>query len=172
MPDRPGFVSNLFGAWRAPRASMQKMLASGAGEERAVALAAFSAVILFLGSLPDTIQSAQQQGQEVSSVVGLRLGIALFFMPLVLYALAALGHLVFRALGNTGSFLIGRLSCFWALVVSGPAILLGALGEVFLPQSVNLVFDIAIVLIWLNFWRLFESASATFAQINFIDLRE
>ena len=135
---------------------MRALLASGAGEERAIALAAFAVAILFVGSLPDTIESARFENQPVAQVVGLRLGIALFFMPLVLYGIAALGHLVARFFGITGRFIYGRLSCFWALVVSAPVILIGAGLDSMLPEQVTVFLDLAILLIWLRFWIIFS----------------
>jgi hypothetical protein len=51
----------------------------------------------------------------------------LMIMPIVLYALAAIIHLLLRAIGGKGSFFTARIALFWALLASAPLALLNGL---------------------------------------------
>ena len=78
-------------------------------------------------------------------------------MPLALYGIAGLSHLVARALGGQGAFFGARLALFWALVAAAPAWLLygltaGMIGSGPALSIVGFLAFAAFLFVWLSGW--------------------
>ncbi len=103
---------------------MRELLSQGIREDRAIAYVMVACFIIFVSRLP-AIQYEVIQGQgdfqrdATYSFMGL-----MMFAPLLLYALAAIIHIFGRLIGGKGSFFTVRLSLFWVLLASTPALLL------------------------------------------------
>ena len=79
----------------------------------------------------------------------------LFIAPLALYAIAALSHLIARALGGQGSWYSARLALFWSLLAASPLWLLNGLVAGFIGPGLQLGLTSAIALaVFLIFWGL------------------
>ncbi len=119
-----GLVTAIFRAYSDLRAA-QVAQEQQSGEERILFYAVLSGFLLFLAGLPTARQQAGlTQGENpLLIVISARFFGALFVLPLVLYGVAALSHLVCRAFGGTGSFRAARLALFWALLVTMPVLI-------------------------------------------------
>ena len=79
----------------------------------------------------------------------------LFIAPLVLYALAALSHLLAKLLRGQGDWYGARVALFWSLLASSPLMLLNGLIEGFVGpgpglQLVGLLWFIVFMWFWLS----------------------
>ena len=102
---------------------------------------------------PPLARQAHFDGQELNPLLGGALLAWVMIAPLIFYGLAALSHLLARALGGQGSFFGARLALFWALLAASPLILLNGLLAGFIgagpgPKAVEFIS----LLVFLWFW--------------------
>ena len=108
---------------------MRALLESNPREARLLAYIVIASAILLLERIarvlaeagPDTNLSARVMEQTVSLI---------FFLPLVYYALAALGTGIVRIAGGQKSWFLSRAAFFWAALVSAPVILMSGLAAI------------------------------------------
>ena len=94
--------------------------------ERATLFLAFtSAVILFVANIPSAFFSPPFDivNGSYEIYLGLLLFISVFFVPLFLYFVAALLHIILFFFKGQGSFYDCRLAVFWSINVSAPILL-------------------------------------------------
>jgi hypothetical protein len=125
-----GLISDIGLAWRAPGRLIRAKLAGGVREDRALALAMAVGLMVFVAQWPRLAREAHLDPLVPfdARMGGALLG-AVFILPLILYLVAALSHLVARALGGGGSWFGARLTLFWAMLASTPAMLLHGLAS-------------------------------------------
>ena len=127
-PD-PGAVLRVARFFHDPRGSMRALLQSSPREARLLAYIVIASAILLLERIarvlaeagPDTNIAARVMEQTVSLI---------FFLPLLYYALAALGTGVVRMMGGPKSWYLSRAALFWAALVSAPVILLSGMAAI------------------------------------------
>ncbi len=121
-------TTDIVASYRAPRLVMRRKLAAGAGEDVALFYLLVACGLIFVSQWPSL---SRQAFDDPSVPLSARLGGALlawmFIAPLLLYVLAAMSHLLARALGGTGRYADARLALFWALLASAPLWLLNGL---------------------------------------------
>ena len=105
------------------------MLESGPGEARLLAYVVIATLFLLAERVVRLTSEAGPETNLTARVIEQIVSL-LFFLPLVYYALAALGTLVARAFGGDGSWFRGRAAFFWAALVSAPVILLAGLAAI------------------------------------------
>lgn len=119
---------DILRSWRAPRQVVAGLLASGPREDRALAHLMIGCALVFVAQWPALARAA---AADPSVPLAARLGGALmatmFLLPLILYALAAASHILMRALGRPTGWAGARVALFWALLASGPLILVNGL---------------------------------------------
>jgi len=149
-------TTDILESWRRPRKVMRRHLAIGKREDRALIFLMVACLLIFVGQWP-----ALQRAAELDSRVPLdaRLGGALmawlFIMPLVLYATAAITHLVARAVGGRGSWYSARLALFWSLLATSPLLLLrGLVAGMIGPSPALLVTDTVALVGFFMIWML------------------
>ena len=111
----------------------------------------FACTLIFISEWPSLMSATSDVPVEA------RLGGAMLawlgLMPVALYALAALSHLVARVLGGQGSHYGARLALFWALLAAAPLWLLASALGVAVPGPVALAAEAvalaALIWIWL-----------------------
>jgi hypothetical protein len=126
-----GVVAGIARAWRDPRGAMSEMIDEGLEEPRALAHLVAACFLLLVASLPNAVREARVVDIEdsLSGVIAAHLFGYMFVLPLVLYGLAALAHLVARAFGGGGGFLAARSALFWTALAGAPiALALALLG--------------------------------------------
>ena len=120
-PRHPGLILGVARFFYDPRGSMRGMLDSGPTEARLLFYALLAAAILLTGKIAGILQFSEP-GTDVMGLISAQAVSLLFFMPLIYYALAAVGTLVARLFRGEGSWHQGRAAFFWASLVSAPVI--------------------------------------------------
>jgi hypothetical protein len=139
-------TSDITATYRGPGRVMRRLLDMGQREDRALAFLMAFCVIVFFAQMPRLAREAHLSGQELNVMLGGTLLAWVFLAPLLLYAIAALTHLVALALGGKGNWFGARLALFWSLLATTPILLLHGLVAGFIGPGPGLQ---AIGLIWL-----------------------
>lgn len=123
-----GLVADIAQTYRAPGRVIARRAAQAGSEVQAITIVMLGCLMIFIAQWPVHSRAAFL---DPEIPLGGRLtgaGVAwLMIMPLLLYALAAIIHLILRALGGRGSFFTARISLFWALLAASPLALLNGL---------------------------------------------
>ncbi|MBQ1202535.1 MAG: hypothetical protein IIX61_01790 [Loktanella sp.] len=164
-------TSDIVRTWRAPRAVMRDILAQGRREDRAIAYLLIACFLIFVAQLPRLSRLATgfdlAPGAEIPAMdrlVAYEFLAWLMVWPLFLYFLAAIVHLIARAIGGKGSMYSARIALFWTMLATSPAILLhgmtrGLIGPGIEANIVGAVWLAAFVIIWFQSMREAESKS-------------
>lgn len=176
-------------AWLRPRRVMAERLSRGADDRVAFVYLAAGSVLGFVAQLPGLVRRAQTSDPAFESAIlseSARIGAAvpadlgeakfelfasgalmawIFIVPLVLYILAFLSHLVARLLGGNGTGLRARVALFWSFLCVTPALLLLGLTTGFVGPGpaqalVGTVTLCAFIWIWLNSLHIAETPDA------------
>lgn len=119
--------TDIIASWRSPRVAIRRHLARGRSEAFAFTLLLVFLILAFIGQWPQASREAFLAND--ASVAPRLLGRALAVLATIplWYGLAALSHLVSRALGGNGNWYAARLALFWALATVSPLMLLQGL---------------------------------------------
>lgn len=123
--------------WR-PRRVMDRLLAAGEREDRALAILMAFCGLVFISQLPRLARDAHLTGGDLNMMMGGALMAWIFIAPLLLYALAAGSHIVARVFGGKGSWYGARLALFWSLLAASPILLLHGLVAGFIGPGPSL----------------------------------
>lgn len=146
-------TQNITATYRGPGRVLRRLLDAGQREDRALAYLMAGCVVVFIAQLPRLAREAHLTGQELNMLLGATLMAWLFIAPLLLYLLAAITHVVARALRGQGSFYGARLALFWALLASSPLLLLHGLVAGFVGPGLELqIAGMAWLLVFGWFW--------------------
>lgn len=118
---------DLVATWRAPRAALRRHLARGQSEPFAFALLLVFLVLAFVSQWPLASREAYLAGEPSAAPRIMARAFAVLATIPLWYGLAALSHLVARALGGVGTWYGARIALFWALATVGPLMLLQGL---------------------------------------------
>lgn len=171
---RGGFVAHIIGAYGGLRASMRREMDRQSGEEHLLALAAFGSFIVFLSFLPRLFATDLRNTPDQSMAAGVIMWffVVMFFLPLVLYGVAAISHLVAKRFGARGVSFNARHALFWMLAVLSPVLVVKAMlgsvamqiggdGAPLLLGALNLFLLFAILRIWGAFLAEAEGFAST-----------
>ena len=149
-------TQDILATYRGPRAVMRKHLSLGLREDRALMFLAIACVLIFVAQWPRLRREAfLDDAVPFNALLGGALMGWLFIAPLVLYGIAALSHLIARALGGQGSWYSARLALFWSLLAASPLWLLNGLVAGFIGPGLQLGLTSAVALaVFLIFWGL------------------
>jgi hypothetical protein len=139
-------TADIVATYREPGQVMQRLLAMGRREDRALAILMAFCAVAFIAQLPGLSRAAHLTGQDLNPMMGGALMGTVFILPLLLYLLAGLSHLVVRLFGGQGSGYGARLALFWSLLATSPLVLLHGLVAGFIGTGTGLT---AVGLIWL-----------------------
>jgi hypothetical protein len=120
-------TTDIVATYRGPGAVVRRLLARGESEPRALAYAMAGCFVLFVAGLPALARKAHLTGSDLQMDMGGALLGTVFILPLALYVVAAVAHGIARGLGGRGTAHGARVALFWALLASGPLILLNGL---------------------------------------------
>ncbi|WP_226782328.1 YIP1 family protein [Oceaniglobus trochenteri] len=153
-------TTDILGSYRNPGAVLLRHIGGGVREDRALVTVMVACALIFVAQWPRLSREAFITGQEFDVLFGGALLGWVFIMPLALYAIAALSHIVARMLGGQGSWFGARMALFWALLAASPLWLLwglvaGFIGEGAALDLTGLVALLAFLGIWgVGFWTI------------------
>lgn len=146
-------TSDITATYRGPGRVMRKLLGMGPREDRALAFLMGFCGIAFIAQLPRLARDAHLQGSDLSMAMAGALMGTLFILPLLLYLIAGITHVIRRMLGRGSTAYAARLALFWSLLASTPIMLLYGLVAGFVGPGVPLQgIGIIWVVVFLWFW--------------------
>lgn len=120
--------TEILSTYRDPRGAVRRLIAAGRREDRALAILMGAALMVFVAQWPMVRRQAFfAPDLPFEGLLAGRLMAILFVMPLAAYVLAALSHLLSRAIGGHGSAFGARIALFWALLAVSPLMLVHGL---------------------------------------------
>ncbi|MEM9968763.1 MAG: YIP1 family protein [Pseudomonadota bacterium] len=137
---------NILATYRAPMRVVQRIVAEGQREDRAIIYLLLGCILVFVAQLPRLARQAYFTGEDLSLLLGGTLMAWIFIMPVVLYAIGWSSHLIARLFGSAMSGYAARIALFWALLASTPIVLLWGLTAGFIGPGVEMT---AVGLLWL-----------------------
>jgi hypothetical protein len=145
---------DIVATWRRPRAVMQRLLAQGRREDRALAFLIGACLLIFVAQWPRLSREAYF---DPSIPLDARIGGALMgwllLAPLMAYGLAALSHLIARVFRGSGTWYSARLALFWTMLATTPAwLLLGLVAGFIGPGPAQMGVGLLLVLAFLTIW--------------------
>lgn len=140
---------------------MRRLLDAGVREDRAIAMVMGACLLFFVASWPGLARQAEVTGEDLTQLLAYRMFATIFIMPLLLYGLAALSHLLVKPFGAKGSWFGARIALFWSLLVSSPILLLWGLVQGFIGPGLQASIVGAI---WFGLFVLFWSINLREAE--------
>ncbi|WP_407493487.1 YIP1 family protein [Pseudooceanicola sp. MF1-13] len=145
-------MADIVATYRGPATVLRRRLA-GAGEDKALAILMAGCVLLFIAQWPRLSREAYLEGGELQVMIGGALLALVFILPLILYAFAAVSHLIAKPLGGKATPLQARMALFWALLAAAPVFLLNGLTQGFIGPGVQASITGALAMVvFLWFW--------------------
>lgn len=146
-------TADIGATYRRPGQVMDRLLAAGQREDRALVYVMGFCVLAFVAQLPGLSRRAHLEGVEFDALMGGALLGSVFILPLFLYLLAGFSRLVARLAGGQGDGYGARLALFWSLLASTPLILLHGLVAGFIgPGPVQIGVGVLWAVVFLWFW--------------------
>ena len=136
---------------------MKRHLDNGIREEQTLFFAILFGLLTYLSLLPALAKHAFLTNESLSALAAAQFISSVFMMPLLMYGIAAVSHLILKYFGGQGDYIGARRALFWAALVTTPAILLTSIAEVYLSEiSAILSVITTIIFIWQWFSNLKE----------------
>ncbi len=148
-------------SWRGPGTALRRQLAAGATEGRALAFLMAACGLIFVAQWPRLSREAHLDPSVPleARIAGALQGIV-FILPLAMYGLAALSHLLARLFGGTGTWFAARLALFWSLLAAAPLFLLHGLVAGFVGPGPALdLTGLVVLAAFLGHWALALAAA-------------
>ncbi|MDQ7069918.1 MAG: YIP1 family protein [Rhodobacterales bacterium] len=144
---------DIVATYRGPGRVVRRILGMGAGETYALTLVMVGCVVVFIAQWPKFARESYLSGEDIYiSLYGAFIAM-MFMMPLVLYALAGVSHVVARLIGGTGSGYASRVALFWAFLAASPMMLLNGLVAGFIGAGPQMTVTGGLwLLVFLWFW--------------------
>lgn len=153
-------TTDMVASLRKPGAVMQKHLALGRREDRALIFLMASCLMFFVSKTPVLSREAHLNNTDIGPALGSQILIWMFIIPLVLYFLAGLLRVLLRVFGcKRADWYETRLAFFWSLLVITPVTLLNGLTEGLLGRGTESSIVAAVGVILFS-WVLFGSLKA------------
>ncbi|CUJ93627.1 hypothetical protein PH7735_01645 [Shimia thalassica] len=146
-------IRDIAATYAGPHKVVDRHLAIGEREDRALVLVMAACLLFFVSSWPINARIAHLEGRELNPLLGGALMGWIFIAPLAFYTLSFVVGLVLSALGWKGGTYGSRIALFWALLASSPLVLihglvLGFAGPGMAQQAIGLIW----VLVFFWFW--------------------
>jgi hypothetical protein len=164
-------TTDIVRTWRRPRAVIRDLLDQGRREDRAIVFLMISCFLIFISQWPRLRRVSE--GYEPSpwpddinfeGMMTYTFFASVIILPLVMYGIAGVTHLIARLVGGKGSFYSARLALFWTLLATSPWILFyglvrGLIGPGTQATLVGVLGAIAFLIIWLASLKEAESST-------------
>lgn len=142
-----------FASYRGPRPVMRRLLEAGRQEGRILGMLMTFCLLGYFAQWPRLGLQARQSGEDLQMLLAGALLGWIFVLPLVMYGIAALSHMIARLLGGQGSWYSARLALFWSAVASVHMLLLhGLISGYFPPGGLPAVTGTLWLAVFFWFW--------------------
>ncbi len=116
-------ATEIVRSWRDPRGTLRRLLPQ-ATEGRALAYLMGACVLLFVAQWPRLAREAElSPGIPLDARLAGALQGIVFILPLLLYAVAGVSHVVARLVGGRGTWFGARVALFWSFLAAAPLFL-------------------------------------------------
>ena len=165
---KQGFFTNILHAFSDLDASIIKQAELRKKESQLLPLLYFTCLIMLLSQLIQ-VTSKVQEAPYLSIVTGVIVSY-LFFLPIFIYVLSVLFHLVLKMFGSMCSSFQTRLALFWSLTLSALVILFVSITKVFISGTFELIFVVFSELIVVYIFSRILSFVSNFRDRNLFTL--
>ena len=164
-------TNDIVRTWRRPRAVIRDLLGQGRREDRAIVYLMISCFLIFVAQWPRLRRVAEgfepnpwPADMNFEGMMTYTFFSSVIILPLFMYGLAAVSHLVAKVFGGKGSWYGARLALFWTLLATSPMILFyglvrGLIGAGTQALLVGALGGIVFLFIWLQSLREAETGS-------------
>jgi len=129
-------TTDIAATYRGPRRVYARLASMGEQEPFALMILISACVVAFISRLPALARQAHETGAELNALLGGAL-MGWVMAPLLFYAIAAVTHILAKALRGQGTWYRARLALFWALLAASPLQLLFGLVEGFIGKGLE-----------------------------------
>jgi len=162
-------TTDIVRTWRRPRAVIRDLLSQGRREDRAIVFLMVSCFLIFVAQWPRLRRVSEgyepspwPEDMNFEGMMTYTFFASVIILPLLMYGIAALSHVLARVFGGKGSFYSARLALFWTLLATSPLFLFyglvrGLIGPGTQAMLVGAIGGIIFVVIWLASLREAES---------------
>ncbi len=132
-----GFFTTILSAFNDLNSSIKEQVKLRDKESQLLPLLYFTCLLLLLSQLIEVTSEVQES--PYFSVMTAVVVSYLFFLPIFMYALSFILHLVLKMFGSLSSSFQTRLALFWSLTVSTLVILFVSITKIFISGTIELV---------------------------------
>ena len=130
---------------------MKRFLEDGIREEQTLFFAILFGLLSFLSLLPALAKHAFLTNESLSALAAAQFISSVFMMPLLMYGIAAVSHLILKYFGGQGDYIGARRALFWAALVTTPAILLTSIAEAYFSE-ISTILSVITTMIFVWQW--------------------
>ena len=130
---------------------MKRHLDNGIREEQILFFAILFGLLSFLSLLPALAKHAFLTNESLSALAAAQFISSVFMMPLLMYGIAAVSHLILKYFGGQGDYIGARRALFWAALVTTPAILLTSIAEAYFSE-ISTILSVITTMIFVWQW--------------------
>ena len=163
-----GFFRAILSAFSDLDASIDQQIELRNKESQLLPLLYFTCLILLLSQLIEV--TSQVQKDPYLSVITAVVVSYLFFLPIFMYLLGFIIHLILKMFGSVSSGFQTRLALFWSLSVSTLVILVASIAKIFTSGAIELVLVILSELIIVYIFSRIVSFVSNFKDRNLFTL--
>ena len=163
-----GFFAAIISAFSDLDASIDQQFELRDKESQLLPLLYFTCLMLLLSQLIEV--TSQVQKEPYLSVITAVVVSYLFFLPIFMYLLGFILHLILKMFGSVSSGFQTRLALFWSLSVSTLVILVASIAKIFTTGAIELVLIILSELIIVYIFSRIVSFVSNFKDRNLFTL--
>ena len=163
-----GFFTAIISAFSDLDASIDQQFELRDKESQLLPLLYFTCLMLILSQLIEV--TGQVQEDPYLSVITAVVVSYLFFLPIFMYLLGFIFHLILKMFGSVSSGFQTRLALFWSLSVSTLVILVASIAKIFTTGAIELVLVILSELIIVYIFSRIVSFVSNFKDRNLFTL--
>lgn len=130
---------------------MKRHLDNGIREEQTLFFAILFGLLSYLSLLPALAKHAFLTNESLSALAAAQFISSVFMMPLLMYGIAAISHLILKYFGGQGDYVGARRALFWAALVTTPAILLTSIAEAYFSE-ISKILSVITTMIFMWQW--------------------
>ena len=155
-----GYVAGILNTYFEPRRFINKKIVDGVNERELLALTFGIALLSFASnSIGLSLSREAERSDEIfARLLSSYFAVAIFFVPIFLYFLAAIFHGLMRLVYKVTPLPLSRVTFFWALFLCMPfQILVSIIRVSFTSEHLSIFLNSTILLYFIWLWSIFDS---------------